>query len=353
MCTYYDGTKLLSLKDINGKQPEIYICTTNRTGGKTTYFSRLLVNRFLKYNEKFVILYRYVNEMDNVADKFFKDIQTLFFSDKIMTSKRMCSGAYHELFIDNKKSDTAGLEKSCGYAIAINNADKIKRYSHLFSDVKRIMFDEFQSESNSYCPDEVKKFISIHTSIARGQGKQVRYVPVYMLSNTVSVINPYFSELGISERLTNKTKFLKGDGYVMEQGYIESVAKAQKESGFNKAFAKNEYVAYSSECVYLNDNLAFIDKPSGKNRYIATIRYNNRDYAIREYYEEGILYCDNSADTSFKLKISVTTTDHNVNYVMMNRNSIFIQNMRWFFQKGIFRFKDLACKEALMKAISY
>lgn len=353
MPTYYDGTKLLSLKDINGKQPEIYICTTNRTGGKTTYFSRLLINRFLKHNEKFVILYRYVNEMDNVADKFFKDIQGLFFSDKIMTSKRQCSGAYHELFLSDKTNDIKPIERSCGYALAINNADKIKRYSHMFSDVKRIMFDEFQSESNTYCPDEVKKFISIHTSIARGQGKQVRYVPVFMLSNTVSVINPYFSELGISERLTSRTKFLRGDGYVMEQGYIESVAKAQKESGFNKAFAKNEYVAYSSECVYLNDNLAFIDVPKGKSRYIATIRYNNREYAIREYFEEGILYCDNNADATFKLKISVTTADHNVNYIMMNKTSFFIQNLRWFFQKGMFRFKDIACKEALIKAISY
>jgi hypothetical protein len=45
---YYDGTKLLSLKDINGNDPEIYICTTNRTGGKTTYFNRLLVNNFIK-----------------------------------------------------------------------------------------------------------------------------------------------------------------------------------------------------------------------------------------------------------------------------------------------------------------
>ena len=41
MGQYYDGTKLLSLKDRNGKVPEIYMCTTNRTGGKTTYFNRL------------------------------------------------------------------------------------------------------------------------------------------------------------------------------------------------------------------------------------------------------------------------------------------------------------------------
>ncbi len=353
MCEYYDGTKLLSLKDINGNTPEIYICTTNRTGGKTTYFSRLLVNKFLKNGEKFVLLYRFVNEMENVGEKFFKDIQGLFFKDKIMTSKKMCSGAYHELYIDDKSSNVSNSGRKCGYALAINNADKIKRYSHLFSDVSRIMFDEFQSESNCYCPNEIKKFISIHTSIARGQGKQVRYVPVYMLSNTVSVINPYYTELGISERLTSKTKFLRGNGFVLEQGYIDSVAKAQKESAFNQAFLRNEYIAYSSECVYLNDSIAFVEKPIGKSRYIATIKYNNKEYGIREYFEEGILYCDDSPDTTYKFKISVTTLDHNTDSVLMTRNSIFIQNMRYFFQKGLFRFKNLQCKECIIKAISY
>ena len=49
---YYDGTKLLSMSDINGLKPELYLCTTNRTGGKTTYFNRLLVNNFLKKNKK-------------------------------------------------------------------------------------------------------------------------------------------------------------------------------------------------------------------------------------------------------------------------------------------------------------
>lgn len=48
MCAYYDGTKLLSLTDLDGKQPEILMVTTNRTGGKTTYFGRLCVNKFKK-----------------------------------------------------------------------------------------------------------------------------------------------------------------------------------------------------------------------------------------------------------------------------------------------------------------
>ena len=277
---YYDGTKLLSMSDINGEKPEIYLCTGNRTSGKTTFFNRMLVNKFLSKKEKFCLVYRYNYELDDCADKFFKDISSLFFPDSKMTSKRKASGIYHELFID---------DESCGYAISLNSADQIKKYSHLLSDVVRMLFDEFQSESSHYCPNEIKKFQSVHTSIARGHGKQTRYVPVYMLSNAVSILNPYFVEFGISDRLKNDTKFLKGEGYVLEQCYMESASKAQQESAFNRAFKSNQYLLYSSQNVYLNDNTAFLEKATGESRYIATLKYNGKEYALREYAGSGII----------------------------------------------------------------
>lgn len=341
---YYDGTKLLSMKDINGNKPEIYLCTTNRTGGKTTYFGRYFVNRFLDYGEKFMLVYRYNYELDDISDKFFKDIGKLFFPKMQMTSKRKANGIFHELYLN---------EKSCGYAVSLNSADQIKKYSHFFSDVHRMLMDEFQSETNHYCADEVKKLISVHTSVARGNGEQVRYVPLFMLGNAVSIINPYYVELGICNRLREDTKFLRGDGYVLEQGYIDSASRAQQTSGFNRAFANNDYVAYASENVYLNDNTAFIDVPKSVGRYIATLRYNGVDYGIREYAEEGLIYVNDKPDTTFRFKITVTTEDHQVNYVMLKRNDIFIINLRWFFEKGCIRFKDMKCKEALLKALSY
>lgn len=344
MTDFYDGTKLLSLMDINGNVPEIYMCTTNRSAGKTTYFNRLVVNRFFDKGEKFGLIYRFNYELDDCADKFYKDIGSLFFKGTEMTSKRRASGIYHELFIN---------DKSCGYAISLNSADQLKKYSHLLSDICRIIFDEFQSETNHYCSEEVRKFISIHTSIARGQGKQIRYVPVYMISNPVSIINPYYIEMGICERLNDNVKFLKGDGFVLEQGYNEGASKAQKSSAFNRAFAGNSYVAYASENVYLNDNKAFIEKPEGKSVYLVTLKYNGNDYAIREYPEAGVIYCDNTADGSFTGKIAVTTDDHNINYVMLKRNDFFLSQMRYYFEKGCFRFKDLRCKEAVLKALSY
>lgn len=344
MGKYYDGTKLLSLLDLNSNKPEIYMCTSNRSAGKTTYFGRLCVNKFKQNAEKFMLVYRYNYELDDCADKFFKDLSTLFFNNAVMTSKRRASGIFHELFID---------DESCGYAVSLNSADQLKKYSHLFSDVHRMIMDEFQSETNHYCNDEVRKFISLHTSVARGQGKPVRYVPVYMMSNPVSIINPYYVEMGISERLHDDTKFLRGDGYVLEQGFVESASTAQKDSAFNKAFSRNSYVAYSSMCVYLNDNKAFIDKPNGVGRYICTIRYNGLDYGIREFVDSGIIYVDDRSDNTFRLKITVTTDDHAINYVMLKRNDAFLTTLRFYFEKGCFRFKDLRCKEAVLKALSY
>lgn len=341
---YYDGTKLLSLKDIDGNEPEIYLCTTNRSAGKTTYFSRLLVKRFLEQGKKFCLVYRYSYELADISDKFFKDIQSLFFPNHSMTSKPVGKGVFYRLLLNDIE---------CGYAVSLNSADSIKKYSHFLSDVSYMFMDEFQSESNHYCSNEITKFISMHKSIARGHGQQNRHVPIYMCSNAVSILNPYYIELGICERLKSDTRFLRGKGYVLEQGLVESAAKAQMDSAFSKAFARSKYIAYSTQNVYLNDSTAFIDKPEGVGRYLATLRYNSCDFAIREYVEQGIVYCDTRVDATHQHKISVTTDDHSVNYVMLKRCDLFLSQLRYFFEQGCFRFKDMRCKEAVLKALSY
>lgn len=351
--TYYDGTKLLSLKDLRGEQPEIYICTTNRSGGKTTYFNRLVVNRFLRGQGKFMLLYRWNYELDDVADKFFKDIQGLFFKDKFMRAEKRMKGMYVELFLCDMDDDPKSGGVSCGYAVSINSADIIKKNSHLFSDTGCMLFDEFQSETNHYCNDEVNKLRSIHTSVARGNNEQVRYVPVFMMANPVTIINPYYVAWGVSTRLSTETKFLRGDGFVLEQGFVESASIAQKNSAFNRAFGDDAYNQYASEAVYLNDNQAFIEKPKGTGKYVATLRYKNRSYAIREYTQQGILYCDDHADETYPVKYSITVNDHDINYVILKRSSMFFDTMRFFFEHGCFRFKDLRSKEALMTAVAY
>lgn len=345
MCmSYYDGTKILSTLDINGDTPEIYMITSNRTAGKTTFFSRMLVKRFLRSKRKFCLVQRFDGELKGCSSAFFKDIKSLFFKRHEMDEKHYKDLGYCELFLDGNP---------CGYGVAINTADKIKKISHFFNDVDAMFMDEFQSETNHYCPGEIKKFISIHTSIARGQGKQIRYVPVYMCANPVTLLNPYYNALGVSGRLHKNTKILRGEGWVLEQGFNESASKAQKESAFNRAFKGEKYVEYAGEAVYLNDSTAFVTRPKGKNRYIFTLKYASKFFGVYEYPHDGVIFCSKKFDPQYPKTLVVTTDDHNINYLMLQRNELLILQLRSLFEKGCFRFSDLECKEVILKMLSY
>ena len=347
---YYDGTKLLSLMDIDGERPEIYMVAGTRTAGKTTYFNRLVFNKFIKKQEKFIILVRFSYQVPNGGEMFFNTIRNLFFPYYTMVSKPIVSGKFRELFV--YPNDQEELMQSCGYVIAIN-AGLVKNNSALFNDASCMILDEFQSIDNHYCDDEASKVQSIHTSVARGNGEQVRYVPLYMMSNTVTMLNPYYVAFGISGRLDKKTKFLKGTGFVLEITRNESAVKALKGSAFNRAFIDKSMLQHEAENVYLNDSDAFVEKMTGDNRYICTIKYNGKEFAIRSYDDKGIIYCDNNADSSFPAKFCVTTDDHQINYVMLKSNDLFFARLRYFFKKGCFRFRDLQCKEAIIKTLSY
>ena len=174
-----------------------------------------------------------------------------------------------------------------------------------------------------------------------------------MVSNNVSLINPYFVELDISNRIKNNTKFLKGDGWVLELTINENAVKEQENSAFNRAFSKNIYTQYSTGKLYLNDKLSFIEKVEGKCNYIATIKVGLQEFAIKEYYENGIVYCDKRVDKTFRTRICVTTDDHNINYIMLKRNDMILNSLRYYFDKGCFRFADLECKNAVIKLLSY
>lgn len=344
---YYDGTKLINTKDLNKETPEIFICSGNRSAGKTVWFNRYAVNKFIKRGEKFCLLYRYGYELDDCANKFFSEIQKLFFSEWTMTSKKKARGLYAELFLE--KGETV---YPCGYAIAINASDNIKKYSHMLADSTMILFDEFMSESNKYCPNEIDKFISIHVSLARGGGKQSKYLPVYLIGNLVTLLNPYYTALNVSSRLQYNTKFLRGNGWVLECCLNTSASQAQQNSAFNKAFNNNQYIKYSRELIYLNDNNTFVDKINGVTRYLFTLNYNGKKYSVKQA-QNNLMYASKSYDQSYPISYCVSADDMDKNSMIMDKNGLYCSSLRKMFCTGAFRFENLECKEAIMKLLSY
>ena len=341
---YYDGTKLMSLMDADGNKPELYLSVGNRTAGKSVYFKRMLLNNFIKSKSKFVLMFRFNYELSGACEMFFNDIESLFFEGSEMRCEAVAKGLFYKLFYN---------EAECGFALALANADALKKYSSYFVDVYNIFLDEFQSETNHYAPDEIKKFQSLHVTIARGKGKQYRYVRTMMASNSVTILNPYFVSLGIHKILRSDTHYLRGKGYVLEQTFNETASKALSESGFSKAFSSDSnYMEYASQNVYLNDNQAFIEKITGRFLYKGTIKYDNRYYGIREFPTDGIVHISNKADMTFPLMMSFKVDDHNQNMMMVDKSTMIMVYLKKAFERGQVRFQDLQCKNIIFDILS-
>lgn len=338
---YYDGSKLIGIdKDKNGLRPEIFCVDGNRQSGKTTYFGHWFVNRFKKYGEKFAIIKRWDNQLSTVSDKFFPVLKRLFFPNDIFTSEKRDGGAYYELFIN---------EQSCGYAISINGASKVKENSHLMQDVQRMLLDEFQTDK--YVPGEVDKLFSIHTSIARGDNEFSRYCPLYMVCNHVSSLNPYYKAWGCASEVDEiQEGFYKGNGFIIEKNMNYAASEVIKQSGFYRAFQNSAAAEHTVNNTGLNDNRSFVEKINNKSaEYVCTCIVDNKKIALRRIYDvPGIVYYfDDKIDPSFKIRYAVDTKSHSADTMLLNgRSIILISNLRRCFEAGYIRFMNLEVKAA-------
>ena len=340
---YYNPEKILSMKDLEKKEPSIYLISTNRSAGKTTAFLKKSLDHFKKTGRKTILLYRYQYEL-NASNTIYKDVLNMFKEyGEEMTARPNAKGLFYELFLDGVPF---------GYAVSMNNPDSMKKYSPIFAEVDYIIFDEFQPESGKYLQKEIEKFQSILLTIARGGGSQSRNIKVFMLSNLVSIMNPYYIEFGIHKRIKSNTKFMRGNGWVAEFGYNESASNSIKENGIARAFANSDYIKYSTEKEYLHTTDSFIETPSGKSKYIFTIVHDGVSYGVRDCFESGIMYVSKKFDKSCKQIVTFKASDHNQNTIMLSHYSYLWKNIKDAFTRGYLRFDGMQTKNAVFDILS-
>jgi hypothetical protein len=340
---YYDGSKILSMTDLDKLEPSIYMISSNRSAGKTTYYLNKAMKHFKETGRKTILLYRYQYEL-NSSHEIFADVMRMNPEyGQEMQSVAMAKGMFYELFLDHE---------SFGYSLSMNNPDSLKKYSPIFTEVDYIIFDEFQPESGKYLPNELKKFQSILLSIARGGGAQSRSVKVFMLSNYVSIMNPYYIQFGIHKRIKADTKFMRGNGWVAEFCYNESASNAIRQNGIARAFIGDGYLTSAMKKEYLFNVDTFISNPSGKNKYLFTIIHDGVNYGVRDCFESGVMYVSKKYDPSCSNVVAFKASDHNQNTTMLTHYSYLWKNIKDAFNNGYLRFDDIQSKNAIFDILA-
>lgn len=341
MGKYYTLKKVDSIKDINGKEPLKKLIVGNRCAGKTYSVLEKQVKHFADTQRKCMMIVRTKAEL-NACHLCYKEVFENNAIEGELTSKSYAQGLFYAMQIDGE---------TFGYTVSLKSCDALKKYSPVFSDVDILLFDEFQKEDGRYLHDEPSLLQSILMTVARGGGELVRPVTLYMCSNDISIMNPYYISLGIYKRIQPNTRTLKGDGWVLDITHNINAVNALNESNLLGGFSGN-YSAYASGFQELVASETFVEKASGKSIYLATIVVDNEKFGIRDYYENGYIHVSCKPDPSFTIILACDPKSHNATTFVLNRYSYIWDTVHDAYERGCLRFDNIKTKSAIFDILA-
>lgn len=342
---YYNPMRLFTERDVDGEYAGIAMTCSNRSAGKTSAF--VIASCILKkeYGIETAWFYRSIGSLNNVA-KMYTNMLVQY--PKLGTSVKGKSldknGNIYKYTLD---------DEDFGYSFAINgNMDAVKTMSNEFRNVYFFFFDEFSLEKGNYVKQECEKMQSLLITIARGGGSQSRWFKMIMASNNISLLNPYFVFFGIHKRYQAECKIMHGEGFVCEFTHNESASKAIQENQSLKAFRKGHYMqSMSVGDRMLIDDGVFVQKPTGRSKYLFTIVFCGRKYGVYEYYEEGYIYITHKANNSCTFIAVFKDNDHTQNTVMLEHYDYLFAELREAYRKAYLRFDDLDSKNMMLDVL--
>lgn len=320
------------------QKPLSYNCLWNfiigmRGGGKTYGSLKYCIEQHLKYkkngiNWQFVYVRRYKTELEKLSimrgGRLFKAVEKEFPTHTFKAES-------NTLYCDNE---------IIGYTQALNVASLLKSDPH--PDVMMIVFDEFIIDNTGtyhYLKDEVTKFLDLYETIARG-----RNVPVFFLSNAVSITNPYFDYWHLNKPKGEIQRF--GDEILVQNFISQALSTSRKESRFGKIIKGTEYAEYAFDNAWLLDNEDFIAHKTQRSEYYLSLRYKDNWIGIWVDRVQWLFFISNDTDLQYPLKYSVTTDDHKPNIMLLNagKKLPWLKQLIEAYQKGCVRYENMKLK---------
>lgn len=325
----------------DGTKPEIIVVTSLRTDGKTTGTFIEMVKR----NIVFAMLYRSFGECKNCELMFDNVFKILGLPLPNFMAK--CIGeTFYTIYEDN--------EPFC-YAIPIDKAEQIKRRSNMFSGVNAIILDEYQSITGRYCKEEIKKVLTIQISIARGINQYSRYVPLILLGNYITPLNPWTIHFGLEsmKRASAEQRLILKERpkFLAVSHFNETASNSMAENGVIMNIAdRNEQRAIEGNYMFNADNFIMPKVTRKKFKYICNIVIDGKMYAVRHF--DTFIYCSHKPDMSIKTVYTLDKDCHNDDTLLFTRQAFPCKIMTEYYNSGCLYFDNLATKNDILKAIS-
>lgn len=358
MGKFFDVKYLMDMKDKNGEPPEIFIvCSRVRGPGKTTSVGMMVLRKALDSGEKFVLVTRKKSNVGKYADGCLKGAADLIGGGWNVEEETGIKGLYSNIYLtrlipgeDDEKDEKEKVH--VGYVVALRGAYEIKNISSLFVDSWCSIQDEFILQDEAYLPDEPILLQNLHTSLARGGGKSIRYYPHFMMANCIDVLNPYFIAFGLVGKLQPETRKYRGDGLVYMRYESTEIAQEHEKSAFNRAFKgysrENEFLDNS----WLVTNSSLTGKPDpawGIQIYQYMLHNGKSVMKLSKFPKVGLYMLDYGKENGLRI---FAIQEPEPGEVAWDAPGVLVRkHMREMFKSGMLRFRTEQVKREYMEIL--
>lgn len=311
--SYYDYGPVLSRNAV------INMVMGARGLGKTYGAKKIVIKDFISHGNQFIYLRRYKEEQRSKFT-FFSDIAHEFPEWEFRVNGN--EAQMKPVGGDRKEWGT------CGYFNVLSTSQQNK--STAYPLVRTIIFDEFIIEKGSvrYLPNEVNYLLNFYSTVDRWKDK----TRVLMLSNSISIMNPYFSEY----KITPESEFvMRGKGFICAHfADSERFANEVSQTRFGRFIKEfqSEFADYAVGNVFHDNEDSFIEKKTGEARYMLTLKTRSGYFSI--WSDMVNYYAQRKRPKGGERIYSLWTCKHAPGEVQLERNSKILQMLRRFYRNG-------------------
>lgn len=328
---YYSINKLMSYNAL------FSFAMSERGLGKTFAGKKKMIEDFTKKGKQSIYVRRTATEMDSVKDTLFSDIAKHYPNLEITVKG-------YQGFING--------ECFC-YFVPLSTSSKLKSAS--FPDVEFMFFDEYiitKNGRNNYLKNEMVLLLDLVETVFR-----LRRPRVYMCSNAVSFVNPFFSFFGIEPKPEDNFISAKDGLVVVELAKDYNFKDEKKKTDFAKLLEGTDYSKYAIDNETLEDTSDFIisNKPEGFNYFRGAFRIGHK---IIGCWSEGALdtgvYFDEKYDKQSKWKYTVYSNQNFIGWknIKIDRNHWNMKYIKDCFLDGRAYYKNQEIKKMFYEEIS-
>lgn len=315
-----------------------YFICGERGNGKTYGFKKIALTNFIEKKELFVYIRRFQKEVTLSAKNFFNDIKTEFPEYKFKSTISKESGVTFFCSRNDKSYEV------CGYGLSLNTGQE---KSISYEGVTTICFDEYQS--NRYLKKEVENyFLEIYETISR-----LNDVPVFLLSNSKHISNPYHDYFELKLPYGNKNYSIQNKGLIyFEITDNEEYRKIKRKTKFGKLIEDTSYGYYAIENKFVYDNSDFIRKKSGKLKCVCVLKYYDNTFGLWFDRLNGNLFLDNTiAPNTSVYALTNENRKENMFYVSRGKKIAWLNLMIQGYEQGFLFYNNQRTKRIGMEIL--